>query len=85
MHIDLDRLETAGPQQSPFCIVGGGIAGLMLAQRLARSGLEVSVFEAGGLQLEDRSQALYQALSIAVGARCIEESNTRMHRRRQRP
>jgi hypothetical protein len=66
MHIDLDRLETAGPQQSPFCIVGGGIAGLMLAQRLARSGLDVSVLEAGGLQLEDRSQALYQAEMAAT-------------------
>jgi hypothetical protein len=48
MHIDLDQLETADAQQSPFCIVGGGIAGLMLAQQLARLGLEVNVLEAGG-------------------------------------
>jgi choline dehydrogenase-like flavoprotein len=66
MHIDLDRLETTGSQRSPVCIVGGGIAGLVLAQRLARFGLEVSVLEAGGLELEDRSQALYQAEMVAM-------------------
>jgi glycerol-3-phosphate dehydrogenase len=46
MHIDPDQLETAGSQRSPVCIIGGGIARLVLAQRLARFGLEVSVLEA---------------------------------------
>jgi choline dehydrogenase-like flavoprotein len=66
MHIDLNQLETAGSKQSPVCIIGGGIAGLLLAQRLARFGLEVSVLEAGGLELEARSQALYQAEMAAM-------------------
>jgi choline dehydrogenase-like flavoprotein len=60
MHIDLDQLETVEALHSPLCIIGAGIAGLMLAQRLARCGIEVCVLEAGGLELEDRSQALYQ-------------------------
>ena len=66
MHIDLDQLEAAGPQQSSVCIVGGGIAGLMLARRLAGFGLDVAVLEAGGLELEDRSQALYKAEMAAT-------------------
>lgn len=61
MHIDLDQLETADSLHSPICVIGAGIAGLMLAQRLARRGMEVCVLEAGGLEPEDRSQALYQA------------------------
>jgi 2-polyprenyl-6-methoxyphenol hydroxylase-like FAD-dependent oxidoreductase len=69
MHIDLDQLETADAQESPFCIVGGGIAGLMLAQQLARLGLEVNVLEARGLELEDRSQALYQDEMAAMHRR----------------
>jgi choline dehydrogenase-like flavoprotein len=77
MHIDLDQLETANAQQSPFCIVGGGIAGLMLAQQLARLGLEVNVLEAGGLELEDRSQALYQAEMAAMHHRGSTEGRFR--------
>jgi len=61
MHVDLEQLEATDPRQSRFCIVGGGIAGLILAHRLARSGMEVHLLEAGGLELEERSQTLYQA------------------------
>jgi choline dehydrogenase-like flavoprotein len=61
MHIDLDRLENADSQYNPVCIIGAGIAGLVLAQRLAGCGVDVCLLEAGGLEPEDRSQALYQA------------------------
>ena len=58
MHIDLDH---TAPQSSSstVCIVGAGIAGLILATRLAAAGIHVHLLEAGGLELEPRSQALF--------------------------
>ena len=56
--IDLDQTP---PQTftSSVCIVGAGIAGLVLATRLAALGLDVHLLEAGGLGQEERSQAFY--------------------------
>ena len=63
MQIDLETVPPgrAEPFRSQVCIVGGGIAGLVLATALASSGIEVHLLEAGGLTPEDRSQALYAA------------------------
>jgi len=63
MHIDLDlpiERQTM-PYDSTVCIIGGGIAGLVLATRLADLGIDVNLLEAGGLVFEERSQALYRA------------------------
>jgi choline dehydrogenase-like flavoprotein len=61
MHIDLEQLEAGATPRAEFCVVGGGVAGLILARRLAAAGRQVMVLEAGGLELEERSQALYAA------------------------
>lgn len=64
MHIDLEASDSsfssclAGTQ---VCILGAGIAGLILTSELATSGIHVSLIEAGGLELEERSQNLYSA------------------------
>jgi choline dehydrogenase-like flavoprotein len=42
------------------CIVGAGPAGITLARRLAGAGAEVALMEAGGRELEARSQDLYR-------------------------
>ena len=63
MQVDLDNQGLPGEFRSQFCIVGGGIAGLLLASRLAKRGGEVHLLEAGGTELEDRSQKLYDAMS----------------------
>jgi choline dehydrogenase-like flavoprotein len=64
MHIDLDAVQAAAhptPYTSQVCILGAGIAGLILAHRLAARGLHVHLLEAGGLTLEPRSQSLYDS------------------------
>src|ERR1700742_4384774 len=61
MHIDLDQAERGRKFRARFCVVGGGIAGLLMATRLAGRGGEVLLLEAGGLEPEERSQSLYNA------------------------
>ncbi len=61
MRIDLDEQKEGESWQSDYCIIGAGIAGLILAKRLAASGATVHLLEAGGFDLEERSQALFQA------------------------
>ncbi len=70
MHIDLD--QTAPHSfSSTVCIVGAGIAGLILATRLAAAGIHVHLLEAGGLKLETRSQVLFateHSATVHLGA-----------------
>lgn len=61
MHVDLQTPPEQTQWQSDVCIVGAGVAGLLLADRLGRGGITVHVLEAGGLQQEEESQALYEA------------------------
>lgn len=61
MHIDLDQTPAGQSFHAPVCVIGGGIAGLILAVRLADKGIEVHLLEAGGLEFEQRSQDLYKS------------------------
>jgi choline dehydrogenase-like flavoprotein len=61
MLTDLEQAEPGFTAASDVCVVGAGIAGLLLAERLASRGLKICILEAGGLELEDRSQKLYDA------------------------
>jgi choline dehydrogenase-like flavoprotein len=61
MKIDLDAVPSETEFKSEICIIGAGIAGLLLANRLAGYGLQVHLLEAGGMSLEERSQALYKS------------------------
>jgi len=72
MHIDLDQQVTDAAYRSTVCIIGGGIAGLSLAMRLAGQGIDVHLLEAGGLEQEERSQALYHT---EMAAECHLGSN----------
>jgi choline dehydrogenase-like flavoprotein len=61
VHIDLEERSAGHSFHSTVCVIGGGIAGLILAMRLAKQGIRVHLLEAGGLAFEERSQALYRA------------------------
>jgi len=66
MQIDLEQhAARTEPFHAKVCIVGAGIAGLILAQRLAALGIDVALLEAGGHTLEDRSQIIYNARMAA--------------------
>ena len=60
MQICLDGVPDRTKFESVVCIVGGGIAGLLLARRLAGYGIGVHLLEAGGHTLESRSQEIYR-------------------------
>jgi len=66
MHLDLDHAPAGQHFRSRFCVIGAGIAGLLFATRLAERGADVLLLEAGGLELEARSQALYAAEMAAA-------------------
>jgi len=59
MQVDLDAKPEQFRFESTICIIGAGIAGLMLARDLARRGIDVHLLEAGGRTLESRSQEMY--------------------------
>jgi choline dehydrogenase-like flavoprotein len=61
MQIDLEQVPSGTKFESEICVIGAGIAGLILARRLAGYGMQVHLLEAGGLELEERSQQLYRS------------------------
>ena len=62
MLVDLEELEEQSESiRSQVCIIGAGVAGHSLAQRLTKAGIGVALLEAGGRSLEERSQRIYDA------------------------
>jgi choline dehydrogenase-like flavoprotein len=60
MEIDLQHGEAhAAAVQSRVCIVGAGIAGIVLAHRLVQQGVDVVLLEAGGKAIDDAEQELF--------------------------
>jgi len=60
MRCDLEEASPATTFESDVCIIGAGIAGLILARKMAAKGKTVHLLEAGGTSEEARSQELYQ-------------------------
>ena len=50
--------------QARVCVIGSGPAGITVARKLARAGIPVAVFEAGGSDYSDESQAFYKGATI---------------------
>lgn len=65
METDLQSADAAGgPSRTQVCIIGAGIAGLVLAQRLSKQGITVALLEAGGLGLEESGQTGFSEVTL---------------------
>ncbi len=64
MLCDLRRLDDGAALAAPFCIIGGGAAGIILARALLARGREVMVVESGGLDFDADIQALSAGRSV---------------------
>ena len=63
MLIDARTLED-GALRTQVCIVGGGAAGITIAQDLIGTGTEVVLLESGGLEPDPPTQALYEGALV---------------------
>lgn len=61
MQIDLEEVSPGTEFESDVCVIGAGVAGLLLSRKLAGYGFRVHLLEAGGKKLEERSQDLYKS------------------------
>jgi choline dehydrogenase-like flavoprotein len=69
-----DRLVCA---TADICIVGGGIAGLLLAVRLRDSGLRVVILESGGREQREQPHPLNDVIQLATPYRGATEGRAR--------
>jgi len=66
MFIDARALDDRTLVESDIAVIGGGPAGITLARSFANRATRVCLIEAGGLEPDPASQALYQGESIGI-------------------
>lgn len=78
MLIDLAKEpDAAGAEESDFCIIGSGAAGLTLARRLMEQGHTVTLLESGGLDFEQETQDLYRGANVGMPYYDLDQSRLR--------
>ena len=75
--LDARTLTDSTRIDADVCVVGGGIAGLVLAGELSRAGRDVCVLEAGGLIVDEATQELYGLESVGYPTRANFMSRAR--------
>lgn len=60
MILDANDLTNPVKLSAAVCIAGAGVAGILCALELAARGVDVCVVESGGLELDPRTQSLYE-------------------------
>jgi choline dehydrogenase-like flavoprotein len=87
MIVDSHSLENESRQEADVCIVGGGLAGIVLAREFIGKALRVVVLESGGWEAEPATQSLARGENIGfpyysldtARPRCLGGSSTRWH------
>ena len=77
--IDLQSLPSGSELHSDLLIVGGGIAGLVLADALRGSARHVDLLEAGGVHEDSKHQELYSADLAGIQHLGITEGRFRVY------
>lgn len=77
MLVDLQKNPEAAGQQFDVCVIGAGAAGVTLARELTQAGHRVCLAESGGMDFEEKTQALYKGDNIGHEYYDLEESRLR--------
>ena len=82
---DLSQVETAADVVADVCVVGAGVAGILLATKLRQFGIRVIVLESGSLHQKEETHPLNEVVQLGTpyrGAtrgrfRCLGGTSTR--------
>ncbi len=77
MLIDLAQNPEAAARQYDVCVIGAGAAGVNVARALMQAGHQVCLAESGGMDFEEKTQALYKGENIGMAYYDLEESRLR--------
>ena len=78
MLVDLEKNPEAVAERTfDVCVIGAGAAGVSIARELTRAGHSVCLAESGGLDFEEKTQALYKGANIGHDYYPLEESRLR--------
>ena len=66
MLIDLETYDGPAELHAAVCVIGGGVAGALITERLAAAGVDVCLLEAGGADFEERTQSLYDGANLGM-------------------
>ena len=66
MFVDFREVPDGQVFQADVCVVGAGAAGITLATELSDAGLDVCLFESGGLELDGDTQMLYEVENLGI-------------------
>jgi len=75
--IDLTQDASISELRADICIVGAGAAGITLARDLLRSGYGVCLLEAGGIDFDAQTQALYAGANVGMPYYDLDQARLR--------
>ncbi len=75
--LDASQLDDGARLDADVCVVGGGPAGITVAEALSRSGRDVLVLESGGLQPDRAGRDLCRGESVGLPYYPLEQTRVR--------